>query len=329
MKKTIKNIVITLFSCSLCACNGFFDKDNTPTPTPLINFTTAATPHLVWKTNATNGVGSDYLKLLPAVTTQYVFTASKEGIVAATDKTNGKTRWEMNVHAEINAGPTAADDLVLIGTREGTIIALREQDGSLAWQSNTASEVLAAPAASHGIVLAKAIDGTLSAFSEQNGRALWHYQQTEPTLILRGASTPKIYQNTAVVGFSNGNLAKLTLQEGNLIWQQTIATPEGAFTIQRMVDIDADPIIVGNRIYAATYQGRIAALDLATGREFWTHDISSYSGIAADNERVYISDAKGLIWAFDTANGTVDWRQMYLKARNITGPAIMRNYMVV
>ena len=52
-------------------------------------------------------------------------------------------------------------------------------------------------------------------------------------------------------------------------------------------------------------------------------------GIAADKDRVYISDAKSHVWAFDAESGRVDWRQSQLEARNITGPAIMGNYLVV
>jgi outer membrane protein assembly factor BamB len=86
-----------------------------------------------------------------------------------------------------------------------------------------------------------------------------------------------------VVGFANGNLAKLTLQDGSMLWQQIITIPEGSFAIQRMVDIDADPVVFNNRVYVATYQGKIAALDLTTGKIYWTHDISSFTGLTVDS----------------------------------------------
>jgi outer membrane protein assembly factor BamB len=191
------------------------------------------------------------------------------------------------------------------------------------------SEVLAAPAGNHDIVVAKAIDGKLSAFAADDGRTLWHFQQTEPALILRGASAPQVKQDMLVAGFANGSLVKLTLDGGNLQWQASIAHPEGSFAIQRMIDIDADPIIFGRRILAATYQGHIVSLDAQTGREHWVHDISSYTGMVADSNRVYVADAKSHLWAFDIDNGAVNWRQIELEARNITGPADMGDTIVV
>ncbi len=324
----IKIIMISVLTSALCACS-FFDKDNTPAPAPLVAFKPEARVYSLWYAMPNAGVENTNIKLVPAVTPQRIFTADKNGSVTASSRSQGKTLWRNNTKLPISAGASANEGLVVVGTHAGEVIALRQVDGGFLWRNRVASEILACPAIGNGVVLVKSIDGQLTALSVRDGHTLWHYQQTEPTLILRGASTPRIHNETAIVGFASGNLGKFTLREGSLLWLQTIATPEGMFAIQRMVDIDADPIIFNNRIYVATYQGKVAALDLRTGREIWTHDISSYIGIAVDNQRVYVSDAKGHIWAFNAHTGNVDWRQPQLTARNITGPATIQNYIVV
>jgi outer membrane protein assembly factor BamB len=105
--------------------------------------------------------------------------------------------------------------------------------------------------------------------------------------------------------------------------------PQGSFAIQRMVDIDADPVIYNHTIYVATYQGKIAAIDLSSGKAIWSHDMTSFTGITVDNERVYVSDAKSFLWAFDRESGTVDWRQPQLESRVISGPALVNSYVAV
>lgn len=327
--KKIKIVLVGTLSALLCACNGFFDKDNTPAPTPLVNFGPEIRLLNLWNTGTNSGVGNDYLKLIPAVTETQLFTASKDGVVTATDKMTGRGLWNVNTRMSISGGPHARDGLIFIGSRDGDVIALQQCDGKIVWHSLVSSEVLATPVAGAGIVLVKSIDGKLTALSEQNGQTLWRYEQTEPTFILRGSSAPQIRGDNLVAGFANGNLVKLTLGEGSLHWQQTIAMPEGCFAIQRMIDIDADPIIYNNRVYAATYQGRIVSLDLTTGKSYWTHDISSFMGIATDGQRVYVSDACSHIWAFDAETGRVDWEQTQLQYRNITGPAVFCNYLIV
>jgi outer membrane protein assembly factor BamB len=218
---------------------------------------------------------------------------------------------------------------VFVGTRQGKVFALHQNDGSEAWQTQLSSEVLAPPTGGEGVVLAKTIDGQLNALSEKDGHVLWRYQQTEPALILRGGSAPVINQHHVIAGFENGNVAKLTLDDGSMQWQTTVAIPEGSFAIQRMVDIDADPVVYNNHVYVATYQGKIAVLDLASGKSLWSHEISSFTGLTVDSQRVYVSDATSHLWAFDAETGQVDWRQTQLEARNITGPAEMGNYVIV
>ncbi|MHB1948274.1 MAG: outer membrane protein assembly factor BamB [Gammaproteobacteria bacterium] len=327
--KSTKLICLGALTTLLSACNGFFDKDNTPTPSPLVNIKQEIQVQNTWTTSATNGVGKDYLKLVPAVTERMIYTASKNGTVTATDRATGKNAWSSDTKIAITGGPAANSNLVIVGGREGEVVALNALNGQPLWKTQVSSEILATPAISENSVLIKAIDGKVSALSLQTGQETWHHQQTEPTLILRGASAPQIAHNSAIIGYANGNLTRLTLRDGNLYWQEAVAIPQGSFAIQRMIDIDADPIILNHRIYAATYQGHIAALDFESGKNLWSYDISSYSGIAADHERVYVSDAKSHIWAFDTDSGRVNWRQNQLEARNTTGPAVLGNYIVV
>jgi outer membrane protein assembly factor BamB len=329
MKYYSKVLVVGALSGLLCACNGFFDKDNTPTPSPLVKFQPEAKATMLWHSHINFGVGDDYLKLVPVMTEDSLYTASRLGEVAAIDKQNGKVLWTSETHTPLSAGPATDKDLVFIGGRSGKVLALRQSDGKIVWTAQAPTEILSPPAANDGYVLIKTIDGQLTAFAETDGHVLWHYQQTEPNLILRSGSTPQIDHDVVVVGFANGNLAKLTLKGGNLLWQTTVGVPQGSFAIQRMVDIDADPVIFNRQLYVATYQGRIAALELSSGKEIWTHDISSFTGLNLDQKRVYVSDASGQLWAFDKESGHVAWRQTELENRNITGPAVMANYVIV
>jgi outer membrane protein assembly factor BamB len=327
--KKLRVLIAGLLSLSLCACSGFFDKDNTLSPTPLTRFTQESSVHPLWNISTGWGAGEGFYTYLPAVTDKAIYTASKNGIVTATNKATGKVLWRINTHTPISAGPAATERLVIIGTRRGTIEALNVMNGKLIWKTRTSSEILAAPAANKDIVLIKAIDGRLSAFSAAEGQMLWNYQQTEPGLILRAASAPQITPEAVVVGFANGNVAKLGLHKGNLLWQQSIAIPNGSFAIQRMIDIDANPVIFNNCVYAVAYQGRIAALDLTSGQPVWTYDLSSYAGLAVDADRIYVTDAKSDIWAFNRNTGKVEWRQTQLEARNVSGPALMGDNLVV
>lgn len=329
LKKISAHLLMGASCVLLSACGTLFDKDNTPKPTPLTNFTAEKTPRALWNASTSNGIDGDYLKLVPALNGQYIFTAGKNGTVTATNRVNGSTYWTTSSGITITAGAAANDDLVIVAGQQGEVVALTQSNGRILWRTQVSSEVLAPPTANNRIVFVKTNDGHLFALSAQDGHSLWSYQQTEPTLILRSGSAPVIDNNIVLAGFANGTLAKFTANDGDLIWQQPISTPKGTFSIQRMVDIDADPIVFNRHIYAASYQGRITSLDFNSGKINWAHDLSAYAGIAADFNKVYVSDAQGDLWAFDAQTGSVLWHQTQLAARNLTGPATMGDYVVV
>ncbi len=329
MKTINKVLILGCISVSLSACGSFFDKDNTPTPSPLVSFTSEANVRSLWYTNTGYGIGKEYVRLAPALDNNAIYTADVKGHVAATDKNTGRSIWESFADEGITAGVGAGNGVVVVGTHSGKVIALSELNGKPRWNTTASSEILAAPAVGNNVVVIKTIDGKVTGYSVDNGRLLWTYQQTEPNLILRGASTPLIAGNSAFVGFANGNFVKLSVDNGSLQWQKTLAVAQGAFTIQRMIDIDANPYLYGHRIYATTYQGQISALESGTGQNVWSQDMSSFTGISGDNDRAYVTDAKSHVWAFDADSGTVDWRQTKLEARVISAPVTMGNYIVV
>jgi outer membrane protein assembly factor BamB len=325
----IKNSLLIACVCAVSGCSSFFDTDNTPKPKALTSFTAQIKPRLLWKTSTGAGAGDEFLKLSPSMNDHAVFTSSVNGVVSSTNKANGKNNWRTNTGLALSTGPGSGDGIVVVGSVHGNIVALNEATGHTMWSANMGGELIASPAVSQGHVIVKALNGSVEAFAVSDGHKLWSFKQSEPDLILRGSSTPLVRDNQILTGFANGNLASVALSSGNIMWIQQVAAPEGIFAIERMTDIDADPIIYGHRIYAATYQGNIASLDWHSGRPLWSHKISSYTGMTADDNSVYISDAKSNVWAFGADNGEVSWQQANLEARTISSPADMGNYIVV
>jgi outer membrane protein assembly factor BamB len=108
-----------------------------------------------------------------------------------------------------------------------------------------------------------------------------------------------------------------------------VATARGRSELERMVDIDSDPLVVDDVIYVTTFQGQLAAVQLDGGRILWSRDISSYAGFTADESYIYLTDDNSNVWTFDRYSGATLWRQELLHARAATGPASIGNFTVV
>jgi outer membrane protein assembly factor BamB len=121
----------------------------------------------------------------------------------------------------------------------------------------------------------------------------------------------------------------MSADKGFVGWETNIAIPQGRSELERIVDIDGDPIIVGTAVYVTTYQGNIAVIDLQSGNPGWKRDMSSYVGLGVDFSQVYVTDAQSHVWALSRSTGATVWRNEELANRSLTAPVPYNDYIAV
>jgi outer membrane protein assembly factor BamB len=325
--------LVVLTALALGACSwfrGYFGKEEVAEPPAKL---TEIKPELavkpLWSARAGHGTDKLYVKLRPAYDAGRIFAADDRGTTVALDAQNGNQIWKSETHAPVSAGVGVGEGLVLLGTSNGEVLALREDDGTLRWRAAVSSEVLASPEAGDGVVVARSVDGRVLGLDVLDGHRIWFYQATVPVLTLRGESVPVLDHGLVVLGLKNGKVAALSAADGKVRWEQVIAVPRGRSELERMVDIDADPVAYQGVLYVASFQGRVAALDFATGSPLWGRDISSYAGLAVDSRHVYVTDQHSDVWALDRFSGASVWKQDALHGRALTAPAVQGDAVVV
>jgi outer membrane protein assembly factor BamB len=307
-------------------CSG--SKDNSEPPAPLVELGSSLNFEQLW--NAYAGGGNADAKIGPIFDDDKLFTAAPNGIVRAFNFSDGKLLWEKQLDIQISGGPGIGNGLVLVGSHKGEVVAISETDGTEHWRVQVSSEILAKPRISEEIVIVRTIDGKLYAFDSQSGMNLWIYERNRvPLLTLRGTSTPIIKQDLIIAGFDNGKIAALELDTGKVLWEAPVAIPRGRTQLDRMVDIDADPLLVDDTIYVASTNGRTIAIDLIQGKLLWEKDLSSHAGLGVDYDYLYLTDTKSHIWALERDSGHEWWKQDKLQARNVTAPVSIGDYVVV
>lgn len=188
---------------------------------------------------------------------------------------------------------------------------------------------MAKPIISHGKVIAKTIDGNLYAFDVHSGEKKWVSVHGAPNLILKASSSPVVMGNVVVVGYSDGKMDAVDLESGHLLWQKSLVYATGSSDVERLVDIDADPIIRGNVAILGSYQGYIGAISLTDGQFLWSKPVSLYKNMVVRGGSLYLTDSNDVIWAINTRNGQVNWKQVALKARGLTEPVLMGDRLFV
>ena len=307
----------------------FAGTDNATPPAALPPLTATQNVQTVWSARAGVGSAKEYIKLTPSVSSDTIFAADSAGLVSAYQAGSGKIVWSVQTKAPVSGGTGSGEGLVLVGTRDAEVLALDAASGAEKWRAQVSSEVLSVPRAESGIVVVRTVDGKLFGLKADDGSRLWVYQSSTPALTLRGTSSPLLHEGKVIAGLANGKLAALNLTDGKLLWEVTVAEPRGRSELERLVDISGELQIQNGILYAASFQGRLAAVDINSGRLVWVREIHSQAGLAVDERAVYVTDNQSQVLALDRRDGGILWKQDKLHDRAVTAPAVYGDYVVV
>lgn len=324
---------ILLGSLALSTIVGCSSEEDTVVMAPVPQVSSQFTPDSQWTTSIGNGVGHFFSKLQPEFAYEKIFVASRDGEVKALDPASGETLWSTNVSgdtsARLSGGLNASYGKVFIGSENGQLIALNAESGELVWRKNVLGEVLARPTTDNSLVMINTSRGILVALDAETGDEAWSISTEVPNLTLRGDSAPSTASGGVFWGTANGRLAAAVVERGQLIWQQPVGTPKGATEIDRIVDVDSSPIILGSMLYTVGVNGQLIAIDLRSGGPSWKRNYSSALDMSTDGSRLYLVTDNDYVAAVDARSGTELWKNKQLENRLLTSPTIIDDYIVV
>lgn len=302
-----------------------FGPEPTDPPMPLADFKQATSATVVW--SAAVGDAEAY-NFTPAVDGNAVFAASEKGEITRLDAATGKQVWRIESGERISGGVGAGENLVLVGTPKGMVLAF-DQNGKALWKAKVSSEVLSAPKVSAGVVVVRSGDSRIFGLSTADGKRKWVYERATPSLTLRSSAGVTLADGAAYVGFAGGKLVALKVDDGKMLWEASVALPKGVTEIERIADITSLPVVDGRIVYAVAFQGRVAAVDRTNGRVLWNRDISSYTGLGAEDGKVFVTHSGGAVYALDNGSGKSFWRQGGLLNRLLSAPLPVGGWVAV
>lgn len=322
----IKKLAIIAILAGLAACSSSPSPILPPAPLPDIDRKLLV--KRLWDKQVGSGASDKFLRLRPAVNENTGYAIDHQGRLFAWTLASGKNVWQKSYNVPVSSALTLHKGRIYFGTSTGKVYAIDAKQGRILWVAAVSSEVLAAPTVAGKTVIVQSVDGSLHALNRKSGTKRWRHSRQMPVLSLRGTSSPIVVDGIVISGADNGKLTALTLDRGALLWEVTIAVPTGRSEVERLVDIDTRPLERDGVIYTVSYQGKLAAVRIDSGRILWVRDISSYSGMALDSNRLYLTDAEGQVWAMDRFNGATLWRQELLLRRRLSSPVLQGRYLI-
>jgi len=320
--------LLWLSMAGLAGC-GWFGGESGEKPAELTAFEPAASVTELWSLDTGTGPKDTYIRIEPVQSDDVLYVCDTRGRVRALTVPTGKERWLAELKLEVSGAVGVGDGLVLVATRKGEVAALDKNTGQEQWRVTVSSEVLAPPAADSGVVVVQSVDGRLTALASATGKRLWTVERSEPALSLRGTATPVILGDAVLSGFATGKLMAVGLRDGRILWETAVSQPLGRTEIERLVDVDIPVMVAGRMLVTAAYQAKIVAMSLENGRILWSREISTAMPLAADGANVYVSDARGHVYALDRQSGATVWKQDKLQGRRLSAPAVVGTAVAV
>lgn len=305
--------------------NWFGSSSTAEKPAPLVSFKPALTVKTNWQTEV--GASQD-IAFSPAIVLDTLYAASAKGQLSKINASSGKLEWRIATGTPLTAGVGASIDSEYLGTGKGEVLAFDDK-GKKRWSTQLSSQVLGVPKVAEGTVIVRTEDGRIYALNADDGKQKWMYQRILPALILRSQASLLVTKGAIFAGYPGGKLVALSLDTGNVGWEASVAQPRGASEIERVSDVTSMPVIDDKRICAVAYQGRVACFEISTGNLLWAKELSSTAGLTMDEANLYISDDKGSVVALDKMQGASVWKQDQLRARRLSTPRRIGNYLAV
>jgi len=245
---------------------------------------------------------------------------------------NGQRLWSINVGEEITGGVAldAFSQTAVVSTRGGQIIAVDSATGAKRWQKQLSGSVLTTALITNNRVILSANDGFLHGLSLQSGQSVWQFATRLPTISVRGAAAPTLLDDkTALLATADGRLHAITLDNGLPKWSRRIGIGTGSSEVERMSDVDGQPVIDNDQLFAISYSGQLLAIDLASREVMFVKELASLKSLAVNSQQVIATSLEGKVVAYDRRSGEVLWESEELAYRKLTNPVMIGDYIAV
>jgi len=250
----------------------------------------------------------------PVVGGGRVYTIDTQGVVRAFDTRNGGEVWSARFgdagkdRAVLYGGGVAFDNGRIYATNGlGYVAALDATNGAPIWTVKPAGPLRGAPTVVGEALYVMSQDNQLFSLKTADGAINWSSAAALEIAGVFGSGAPAVARGTVVAGFSSGELNAYRYENGRVVWQDALQRTTMSTSVASLSDVDADPVIDGNQVFALGKGGRMVALELTSGQRIWEQNVGSIATPWVAGDWVFVATDEGKVLSMNRANGKIRW----------------------
>ena len=279
-------------------------------------------PRRVWSVRA--GTGSERQGLLslsksrrllaqPVTGGSRVFAMDSAGRVRAFDLKTGRRLWSRTIlprqerDGDIGGGIAFHDGRLIAATGAAEVLAIDAASGRVLWRRSTGAPVRSAPAVSDGRLFVVTTENSVIAFDAKDGKKLWNYDSVAALTGILGGGAAAVDEGVVVAPQSTGEVIALRAATGRSIWTENLGTGRRSDPVRGLGAVLASPVIDRGVVFALSNAGRLAAIELGSGRRLWDIELSGVQTPWVAGDYVFVLTSRAELTAIRRSDGRVRW----------------------
>jgi outer membrane protein assembly factor BamB len=269
---------------------------------------------VAWRTSIGSGSSrSGRIAAPPVIADGRVFTMDAGTQLTALDATSGSRLWTFDVEPEkegaggAGGGITYDRGRLYVGTGYAQVIALEAETGKEIWRQTLTAPLRAGPTVGAGRLFAITVDNQMHALDLATGRRQWAHSGITETAGFYGGSSPAVEGTIAIAAFSSGEIFALRVDNGRVLWSDSLAGALRADPVSSLADIRGLPVIDRGQVFAASNASRVVAIDLRSGGRIWEQNFGSLSTPWLAGDFIYMVTVDSELVCVTRRDGRIRW----------------------
>ncbi|WP_421989631.1 PQQ-binding-like beta-propeller repeat protein [Roseococcus sp.] len=268
----------------------------------------------VWRTSI--GSGNAYRRRLtaaPLVVGDAIFAIDALGWVSCLDVARGGRRWQTDTRPRrdrdgaLGGAIAFSNGILYVATGLAEVMALDPGTGEIKWRAPLGVPARGGLAVAGNKLLVPTVENHLVALSTEDGAVAWRFRATPVQALPLGLPSPAVDGDTCVTGFASGEIVALNVNDGRVLWSESLGTTRGGASIADIGAISALPVIDRGRVFAIGMAGAATSLDLRSGRRVWEREVGGSLTPSVAGDWFFALTRGNRLMALERDNGRVRW----------------------